>query len=604
MLPFDHSASQTRGSQPVAALLLAAVLAFLDWSYYHQANALLGLGSTREKAELFCILFADAYFVLGFLALLALWRPSRGWFALLCVYLVFRALDRVAVARCYMHLFALAKFAPMVIHDPASLQWVGGIDGVLALLVRAGLYAVGLIGLCLLLGRLRLPQLSSAVVVAVLGLLAILPVLAPDALLQKSAPHLHALFVGKARTSVTPELQREMASFEHGLDRAICTGARLPTRLPATSAPPNILIIIGESWNATAIPQLSTELAPYLKLGFVSRAHYSSSNSSTLGLFSILSGRDALLAQSDVTSSRPILLPALLKQAGFQTHYFGCAGFWAVDGQSVLLHNCHFDEVSMGDDNASAWPQRDHEILQAATAITKKTDGPPKCAIVFTGCTHYPYRYPAEWQSEMPCAIDIADKPAMVRRYRNSARYSLHEIAEAVRLVDLSHTVVVIVGDHGESLGEDGSFGHLNRASEAQCRTCFWMLGAGLSRDGHLASASAASLTRHVDILPTLLHAVFGRAVPCPGTQGRDLLDSGSLCPAVAVCTPFSRYGEPQQLVLLAGKRSLRLQRPDPQAARLVLDAVCDTTTDEVRSRQIDNSWLPILQEVVNAWSH
>ncbi|HET7694721.1 MAG TPA: sulfatase-like hydrolase/transferase [Vicinamibacterales bacterium] len=81
-------------------------------------------------------------------------------------------------------------------------------------------------------------------------------------------------------------------------------------------------------------------------------------------------------------------------------------------------------------------------------------------------------------------------------------------------------TVVVLTADHGEALGEHGEQTHGVFAYEATLRVPLIVLAPGIS-GGRVVSTPA----RHVDIAPTILHAVGAPADPA--LRGRSLLADG-----------------------------------------------------------------------------
>lgn len=126
--------------------------------------------------------------------------------------------------------------------------------------------------------------------------------------------------------------------------------------------------------------------------------------------------------------------------------------------------------------------------------------------------THYNYTFPQEFARHQPVvAFDsdfIAsgyDEAAMVgltNRYRNACGYIDHELASffaQVREQNLDeNTVFVVLGDHGECLGEDGQIFHATGPHINQFRTSVVMVGPMIQ------PAIATSPTAHEDIIPTL----------------------------------------------------------------------------------------------------
>lgn len=123
--------------------------------------------------------------------------------------------------------------------------------------------------------------------------------------------------------------------------------------------------------------------------------------------------------------------------------------------------------------------------------------------------------------------------------------------------------LVVVTGDHGESLGEHGERTHGLFAYEATLKVPLVLWGRGVvpGRDSRWA--------RHVDIFPTVLQAAGITAAPSPGLRrpGRSLL-----APAVAtdsdsyfesLSTALNRGWAPLRGLLRGGKKFISLPLPE-----------------------------------------
>jgi arylsulfatase A-like enzyme len=135
-----------------------------------------------------------------------------------------------------------------------------------------------------------------------------------------------------------------------------------------------------------------------------------------------------------------------------------------------------------------------------------------------------------------------------------------------IESLDPARNIVVITGDHGESFGADGTLVHGSRASEAQVRTPMVMVGPGIP------SRVVDAPTRHMDLLPTLLHAATGNDAAVDGLEGRSLLGSAPLEDRVLL-SPY-RARQPEELVLIRGNQRLlfrvRTDRPELEAFSFV----------------------------------
>ena len=127
---------------------------------------------------------------------------------------------------------------------------------------------------------------------------------------------------------------------------------------------------------------------------------------------------------------------------------------------------------------------------------------------------------------------------------------------KVVQSIDPERNLIMITGDHGESLGEDGVAAHGSRMSEIQLRTPFVMVGPGIP------AQKVKTATSHTDVLPTLLHGLAGKPVRVAGCQGRDVLEQAALTDEVAITWP--RWPEPNGLLIIRDNlRMLFKQMPN-----------------------------------------
>lgn len=154
----------------------------------------------------------------------------------------------------------------------------------------------------------------------------------------------------------------------------------------------------------------------------------------------------------------------------------------------------------------------DGAVLQLNAAIHKLKNSKKKCLVeVYLFHTHYPYRYPKRMNIYNPVLEDNSEiltlsfpdlTEKMVNRYRNALLYtdellcSFIDQLKAEGLFD--NTILVIIGDHGEMLGENGKLFHANGGEELQYRTPLIILG------GDVPTFKVSKLTSHIDIVPTL----------------------------------------------------------------------------------------------------
>lgn len=300
---------------------------------------------------------------------------------------------------------------------------------------------------------------------------------------------------------------------------AYVTGPRLP----------NVIMIIFESFRHHALgPGLMKELDAWTKQGLRLQRHYSGSNCSHLGLFSLLYGRTPLGYHQTLDRKVPSQMLESLRRSGYQITLLESGelkGFRRLDQfmneQSCdhVINEGEFTLAGMQD-----WPDSDRRKLENVRRIVNNAHDKPQFVFFYLLSSHYRYPFPPEFEifKESPGFWQFLTPWAQIQnhlnRYANACLFLEHEVMSLVKSIDLTRNIVVITGDHGESMGEDGVFTHATRMSEIQLRVPFAMVGAGVE------PREVSTATVHTDVLPTLLHALAGKQVPIRNCHGRDIL--------------------------------------------------------------------------------
>ncbi len=173
----------------------------------------------------------------------------------------------------------------------------------------------------------------------------------------------------------------------------------------------------------------------------------------------------------------------------------------------------------------------------------------PAFDFVPLNATHLPYAFPTEHAIFQPApkltsSHDIlrsGEDLEMVRnRYRNGCHFADEQIGRTLDDLetqgDLSKTIVVVTGDHGEEFQERGQLTHAGVLNDYQARTVLWI---------HLPDAPPEPLaidvpTVHMDIVPTLLYAL-GFDEDVLYTQGCSLLSAVEYRPMLSLCEYLSK---------------------------------------------------------------
>ncbi|MGB0618290.1 MAG: sulfatase-like hydrolase/transferase [Myxococcota bacterium] len=541
----------TGGSSPLVfavALPLgaASIHAFGEFAYFRRWLEL-GSDETALRAAVAVLLLARSCLAVGVLAvgLVAISRVASdrtvrlasvigtlGLFGSLLADLEIRRRTGNPISIYLPFLFEAETFVwAGTAFDPASaiLRFLGQLLGGL---VGASVFAWGferwVEGAPTRRGRLAVALLA--------GFLVAVPALAMGAAGSAPAP-----LVAELRDQL-PSLRRltflSTPDAEAGASRS-AIAARYRAALPLLSAAPewasvpaidggreaDVLLVVVESLRADA---LDAETMPFLfgwsDRGLSLRRHSSTSNASHYGLFSLLYGRSPLRYFETLESGEPPTLVEALGRSGFSRHVLTCAALdW--HGMDRFMGPPHFElERLRGPDLATC----DQRVIERTAALLAPGNRPPRLVLAFLMSTHFGFHYPEDAAPFQPAlgspnasTLDPdRDYEGLHNRYRNSAHYVDALLRSLVERVDPARTLLVVTGDHGEALYDDGTLAHASRLSDAQTRVPFVLTGpdvaAGRVRD---------TPTDHADVARTLLARLGASTSSLEGLGGVDLVD-------------------------------------------------------------------------------
>jgi arylsulfatase A-like enzyme/Tfp pilus assembly protein PilF len=203
-----------------------------------------------------------------------------------------------------------------------------------------------------------------------------------------------------------------------------------------------------------------------------------------------------------------------LKADGFATG--GFVGAYVLDRRWGIAQgfDTYFDDFDIGKAKGSMLASVErpgNEVADHALAWLEGVAASRFFAWVHFYDAHSPYDPPEPFRSAFagsPYAGEIAFVDAQVQRL----------IAFLERRDLLNKTIVVVVGDHGESLGEHGEASHGFFVYESAVRVPFAMLAPG---DG-MRGRRVTDVVRTVDLVPTLLD-LLGRQ-PAEKVDGRSVV--------------------------------------------------------------------------------
>ena len=256
-----------------------------------------------------------------------------------------------------------------------------------------------------------------------------------------------------------------------------------PIRLRPDGPRPNIVVIAIEGARFDMLtPAVMPLLTRWGEKHLVFDDNYSSGNTTRYGIFGLIYGICGAYWQTTLAGHEGPVLIHTLKQIGYHFRILSCT-----DLNFPELRRNAFLEVPEAITDQWQGPRVDRDRLMTDQFIQFVDENPaPFFAFMFYDASHQPYHFPAEHAvfdtgtlTDEINYIKIAHKGGDWRlvenRYRNSLHYVDAQIDRVLQTLEqrnlLDHTLVFIVGDHGEAFGELGLFGHDSTFDRYQTRT-------------------------------------------------------------------------------------------------------------------------------------
>lgn len=307
---------------------------------------------------------------------------------------------------------------------------------------------------------------------------------------------------------------------------------------PPTPGPPvarhDVLVLVLESLRAEALdpeamPRTSAWLAAH---GRPARDHRSAANCTHNGMYGLLYGRSPVGYRAAARRRLPSPLLGALRAAGWRTEFIASSHFQWQD-MEVFISPLNFDG-QVHDDDGEDWERDRRTLARVAASLATPAPRPPRFICTFLMGTHFDYSYPKAEELFTPASdpasitwweMYTASKPSPEfvtgwrNRYRNALRALDGPLATLLEGLDPTRTIVVITGDHGESLFDDRRWLHGAAFSSAQTQVPMWLALPGGPAQG------LDGPTSHLDLAPTILAALG--APPSAAFHGRSLLAAG-----------------------------------------------------------------------------
>ncbi len=295
------------------------------------------------------------------------------------------------------------------------------------------------------------------------------------------------------------------------------------TPLDLRPDPPNVVLIVAESLRHDVFePELMPRLFTWSQGGTLAAHHDAGTMYSESGMFALLYGRSPAVYHQTLDANVPPQLCVTLRESGYECAYFsGHPKVW--NRREEYLNPDTMDRFVH--DDSGDWVDWDRSALSNLVDAVNHTEK-PLFALVFLMSSHFEYRYPKEYEKDLPVAsskwresrtrsLGKEDELPHKNRYRNCMRFIDDIVADAIGALDPKRNLVVFTGDHGESIYDDGTFTHGYSFSEITTRTPLALVGP------EVPQTRLEGLTEHRDLVATVAGLLSNRPVQVEHTHGR-----------------------------------------------------------------------------------
>jgi hypothetical protein len=374
-----------------------------------------------------------------------------------------------------------------------------------------------------------------------------------------------------------------------GVDASLASAPcdRLCLSCPCRPATPyNVVLIQVESLNAdvvakTDLPFLRTFSKKCLNL----KNHHAAGNCTHYGILGLLHGNPVTFYEGYRSTSVPCAYLEHFKKNDYKTRLIARR---VMDHHHLGLYIPNWTQPAFDDAeryNGSDWPA----IPVCHEELAKPG---PRLVYLFYHHTHYPYWHQPQFSKHQP-EVDydfnyyrtnlLEWKDQIINRYKNSLQEWDAWLAELMGKVDLTRTIVVITGDHGEEMFEQGRLGHCSSFNRYQTMPPCWIYIPGVE------PGDVEFTTSNSDIMPTIADALGWQEKP--ETLGRSLFQPVPFRYALVADFEFTK---PWRWAVVTEDRKLVAE--EVERNRLQVTNLVDWNGRRLSFRDQPEQWRPNLQ--------
>ncbi len=264
----------------------------------------------------------------------------------------------------------------------------------------------------------------------------------------------------------------------------------------------NGILIINESLRSDSViipPDISKNLYQFSQA-------YSNATVTITSVPLILSGRSALEG-ADFLHRQPLIYEWLSHhsqnlEVGILSSHSYEVGNMKIFFESPQLNHFSYRETLNAPSFNNVGADDRYVVEEFKNFLTRRNTQTPFFIILHFNGTHYPYQVPKNYQR---------DAKTEREKYDNAVLYLRDNISSVWQLLMQHHllddTFILSTSDHGESFGEDATFGHFGPPSPANAKINLWAyIPSNLIRSEmrHNIEENQAKLVTNQDLFPTI----------------------------------------------------------------------------------------------------
>jgi len=297
--------------------------------------------------------------------------------------------------------------------------------------------------------------------------------------------------------------------------------------------PYNLLVLVVDSLRADQLtPEIMPNTYALKSQGISFENHYSSSNATRYGLFTLLYGLSASYWKPVLAAERGSVLFDITLDNHYQYFIYGSSTLTFPEFDRTIFVRVR-DQLQQGKGKTSA--ESDQNISERLKAdLRNLPDGKPFFGFLFYDAPHgfslpkhYPHRFePMLEQVNYLSLNKDTDPTPFFNLYKTTAHFVDNQIKGLMDELStrklLDKTIVVITSDHGQEFNETGQnfWGHNSNFSLWQTKVPMLLLWPGR------APMQTDTFSTHEDLVPTLLAEGFGCTTPINSySNGYSLFD-------------------------------------------------------------------------------